>query len=164
MSLFSWSSAIKLLTCQNPPTPQRDHQLVVPPLQTPATGVKLVDPDMHTGLYYAKHFKLTRELKAGLKWEFWNLLGDHWFSTPTALKPPCLPSASFRSLHVDVGLLLELEIKSVAQQEFEFVEAREAHVRDLISALILLLMILITGLLGWVWVGFINKTDKIISL
>jgi hypothetical protein len=45
------------------------------------------------------------------------------------------------------GLLFELEIKSVAQQEIEFVEARLAH-RDLISALILLLMILITGLLG----------------
>ena len=44
----------------------------------------------------------------------------------------------------DRGLLFELEIKSVAQQEIEFVEAH----RDLISALILLLMILITGLLG----------------
>ena len=61
------------------------------------------------------------------------------------------------------GLLFELEIKSVAQQEIEFVEARLAH-RDLISALILLLMILITGLLGWVWVGFINKYDEIIGL
>ena len=38
----------------------------------------------------------------------------------------------------------------MAQQEIEFVEALIAHVRDLISALILLLMILITGLIGWV--------------
>lgn len=67
MSLVSWLSAIKLLTCPNPPTPLRDHLLVVPSLQTPATGVELADPEMHTGLYYAKHFKLTRELMAGLK-------------------------------------------------------------------------------------------------
>jgi len=41
----------------------------------------------------------------------------------------------------------------VAQQEIEVFIAQV--VLDLISALILLLMILITGLLGWVWVGFI---------
>ena len=73
--------------------------------------------------------------------------GDHLVSTPAALSASSSSSTSLILLR-DSGLLLELEIKSVAQQEIEFVEARIARVRDLISALILLLMILITGLLG----------------
>ena len=75
----------------------------------------------------------------------------HSFSTRTSwplypISPVTLSKYSISSL-IGLVILLEREDECVAQQEIEFVEAQV--VIDLIlSALMLLLMILITGLLG----------------
>ena len=75
----------------------------------------------------------------------------HSFSTRTArplypISPLTLSRCSIKSF-IGLDTLLEREDECVAQQEIEYVEAQV--VIDLIlSALMLLLMILITGLLG----------------